>query len=456
MSVAGMRTRAEQALIDQFEVFSRGLPADDGALQSRRTALEAFKATGLPHRRIEEWKYTDLRSIVKDAYPPAEARSHGLDTVAVDRALGPFASLDAKRVVLVDGRCVAELSNFGLLEGDPVESCVTALGRRGRSDPQTRSALAATNPLTPLHDAYVTDGVLIRLTGADGLTSADLARQISKPLLIVHLHTARLPERVTTRTVIDVGPGHTITIVEVHCRIGDAPVQALSSTTVLAGAGATIDHVKVVRQGAGQTLHLGHTDIVLDARAMFRGFQLAMGQIIARQDVTVTFNQPDSKIDLAGLMLGRGQDHIDTTLVVEHRDTGCNSRELFKAVLEDDARAVFQGKVVVQPAAQKTDGKMMAQALMLSPRAEFDSKPELEIYADDVVCGHGSTVAELDPDHVFYLQTRGIPTAEARALLIQAFIGEPIDKVSDEAVRAALRAEAAAWLGSDPAADVAA
>jgi Fe-S cluster assembly protein SufD len=453
-----MRTRAEQALVEQFEVFSRDWPDKDAA-QSRRTALEAFKATGLPHRRIEEWKYTDLRSRVTDAYPPAEARPHGLDTATVDRALGPFASLDALRLVLLDGRFAPELSRLDGLDSEAGPTWVMALRQRGPSDPLSRplsrSALAASNLLTPLHDAYVTDGALVRLPGAGNLTATGVARRPSKPLLIVHLHTAKVPERVATRTEIDVGPGRAITIIEVHCRIGDAPVQALESTMVSAGADTNIDHVKVVRQGAGQTQHLGHTDVVLGQRASFRGFQMTMGQVLARHDVTVTFNQPDSKIDLAGLMLGRGEDHIDTTIVVEHRDTGSQSRELFKAVLEDEARAVFQGKVVVQPAAQKTDGKMMAQALMLSPRAEFDSKPELEIYADDVVCGHGSTVAELDPDHVFYLKTRGIPTAEARALLIHAFIGEPIDKVTDEALRSALRAEAAAWLGTSLAADVA-
>ena len=135
--------------------------------------------------------------------------------------------------------------------------------------------------------------------------------------------------------------------------------------------------------------------------------------------------QPDAKFDLSGLMLGRPPDHIDTTLVVDHTTTGCESRELFKAVLDDRARAVFQGKIVVAPQAQKTDGKQMAQALMLSEDAEFDSKPELEIYADDVVCGHGSTVSEIDPEMMFYLRSRGLPRDD------MVFVEEFFDEASD-------------------------
>ena len=131
-------------------------------------------------------------------------------------------------------------------------------------------------------------------------------------------------------------------------------------------------------------------------------------------------------------------EHVDTTLVVDHAVPHCESRELFKGVLDDRGRGVFQGKIIVRPDAQKTDGKQMAQALMLSPDAEFDSKPELEIYADDVVCGHGTTSAELDGDLLFYCMSRGIPENEARALLIESFVGEALDKVEHDGLRAAL------------------
>ena len=173
---------------------------------------------------------------------------------------------------------------------------------------------------------------------------------------------------------------------------------------------------------------------------------MVVGDGIVRNDLAVTFRGQHSTFDLGSAKLVGGHGHADTTLVVDHAVPHCTSRELVKSVLADTARAVFQGKVIVRPDAQKTDGKQMAQALMLSPDAEFDSKPELEIYADDVVCGHGSTSAEIDPELVFYLRSRGIPLEEAQAMLVESFIGEAIDKAEPETVQEALRAIARGWL----------
>jgi Fe-S cluster assembly protein SufD len=165
----------------------------------------------------------------------------------------------------------------------------------------------------------------------------------------------------------------------------------------------------------------------------------------------VKFGGGGGKLDISGLMLGRARQHIDTTLVIDHAVPGCESRELFKVVLDDTARAVFQGKVIVRPDAQKTDGKQMANALMLSEACEFDSKPELEIYADDVVCGHGATVAEIDPGQLFYLRARGIPKDQARAMLIESFAAASLDKLDDDAIRDALQSIAREWLSRAPA-----
>ena len=182
------------------------------------------------------------------------------------------------------------------------------------------------------------------------------------------------------------------------------------------------------------------------AGASYRAFQFTSGTAVARNGVDVTFKGEDAKIDVSGAFLARGSEHIDSTLVIDHAVPGCESRELFKGVLDDEARGIFQGKVIVRPDAQKTDGKQMAQVLMLSPNTEFDSKPELEIYADDVVCGHGSTSADLDEDLLFYCRSRGIPEPQARALLIESFVGEALEKVEAEDVREALTELARAWL----------
>jgi Fe-S cluster assembly protein SufD len=170
---------------------------------------------------------------------------------------------------------------------------------------------------------------------------------------------------------------------------------------------------------------------------------------VARSQVYLRFAGEGSAADISGAFLLRGQQHGDTTLLVEHRVPQCTSRELFKCVLDDEARGVFQGKIIVSPGAQKTDGKQMSGALLLSEGAEFDSKPELEIFADDVVCGHGATSGQINDDLLFYLEARGVPEAQARALLIQAFVGEALEKIDDEALRDALSRASAEWLGVD-------
>ena len=167
---------------------------------------------------------------------------------------------------------------------------------------------------------------------------------------------------------------------------------------------------------------------------------------LVRNQVFATYEGEDTKMDVSGAFLGSGDDHIDTTLVIDHAVANCESRELFKGVLDGRARGVFQGKVIVRQDAQKTDGKQMAQALMLSEDCEFDSKPELEIYADDVVCGHGSTSAQIDQDLVFYCRSRGIPEATAKAMLTESFVAEAIETVEDETLAAALLEIARGWL----------
>jgi Fe-S cluster assembly protein SufD len=167
-------------------------------------------------------------------------------------------------------------------------------------------------------------------------------------------------------------------------------------------------------------------------------FTLTSGAVLNRQNGTIEFHGPNAKAQVSGSYLLKGKQHADTRLVVDHKVPHCVSRELFKCVMDDNARGIFQGKVIVRPDAQKTDGKQSSHALLLSETAEFDAKPELEIYADDVVCGHGTTCGDLNHDHLFYLRSRGIPETEARSMLVQAFVAEAFETVENEAVREAL------------------
>jgi Fe-S cluster assembly protein SufD len=290
-----------------------------------------------------------------------------------------------------------------------------------------------------LNSAFVSDGIVLMVSEGT---------RLELPIHIVSIVDADKPVAAATRNIVRVGTGARVTVIESHVGVSVAETerQVAALTEFSVGEGAEAHHIQLVAGGT-DVIHLGQWDLSLAANAEYRGFQLTAGAGLARNQSHISFTGPDAKLDLSGLMLGRGRDHIDTTLVVNHTTTGCEGRELFKAVLDDRARAVFQGKVIVAPEAQKTDGKQMAQALMLSEDAEFDSKPELEIYADDVACGHGSTAAELDQDMLFYLRSRGIPLAQARAMLIESFATEALEKIEDEALREAARAIAIAWLG---------
>ena len=174
-------------------------------------------------------------------------------------------------------------------------------------------------------------------------------------------------------------------------------------------------------------------------------FQATLDGGLTRNQVEIRYDGDEAKADISGVALLSGKSHADLTLVMDHAALSCESRELFKTVLDDEGRAVFQGKVIVQPGAQKTDGEMMSKALLLSETAEFDSKPELEIYADDVLCGHGATTGQIDDDLLFYLKARGVPDEEARSLLIQAFVGEALELIDNDALRDYVINQTLAW-----------
>lgn len=441
MTIAVTKTDAETQLARQFEAVAGQLPGGDWMPAARAKAIHAFGRSGLPHRRIEAWKYTDLRTGIKTAYPPARCAAHDLDEATLRAALGPeLHGLRCLRFVLLNGRLVRSANREAESADVIAASLAGSLGQPGYEwiascfDPERQTE---DDPVVALNTAFVTDGLILRI--AAGV-------QLELPIHIVSVVTAETASSIATRHLIRVEAGARAMIVESHVEIGREGSQANSVVQVSVAPGGEAHHIKHVA-ALPLSSHLARWDIELGEGATYRGFQLTAGAGLLRNETHVSFSGPDAKLDLSGLMLGRGADHIDTTMIINHTTTGCEGRELFKAVLDDRARAVFQGKVVVAPDAQKTDGKQMAQALMLSDDAEFDSKPELEIYADDVVCGHGATVAELDADMLFYLRSRGIGIDEARRLLIESFAAEALERIEDELVRETMRAIALDWLG---------
>jgi len=435
-----MKTKAEQAISESFEVAAAKLPGSTAVQARRAQAIGAFSGLGLPHRRIEEWKYTDLRANLKDVLPAAVEDKTPLTIAELIVALGPLAHVDAHRIVFVNGHHRADLSDTADAAGLTISTIGKALQTASE---ETLAQLASTpeggDAVEALNTAFMTDGAIVEV--AKGAT-------VDKPLLVVFVRAGSDANAVTVRNLLNVGEGANATIIEADVvlpgAVRDAHLNTLTEVSV--GKGATLNHIKAAID-EGKSLHLSNWDVTLGTEASYRGFQFSSGLGFARNDINVLFDGEGSKLDLSGAYLARHSEHVDTTLVVDHAVPHCESRELFKGVLDGHGRGVFQGKIIVRPDAQKTDGKQMSQALMLSEDAEFDSKPELEIYADDVVCGHGTTSAELDSDLLFYCRSRGIPEKEARALMIESFIGEALDKVEHEGLREALASYAMQWLG---------
>jgi len=408
-------TAAETTLAQQFAA----LGSRDA---NRVAAFAAFAAEGLPTRRHEDWHYTDLRSAMTRAAPLASAPD--ADRIEAARALlARRERIGDLRFVLVDGRHVAQLSDSA-----PAGLSAGTLADTLRSE--RHGAVVA------LNDAFASNGLSLLVD-----EGVDLAQRIE----IVHCAHAKTAESAYSRVSIAVAPRARARIVERFIGAGPA-YQRNALTRLSVGSSAKVGLVTLVDDDA--ELHLESQIARLGEEAEFDAFALVAGGRLVRRQLFVGHRSPGAKIALGGLGLLDGRRHADTTLVVEHAAPRGRSREYYKHIVADEATGVYQGKVIVEPHAQKTDGGMKSQAILLSPNAVMNNKPELEIFADDVVCGHGATVGALDPEQLFYCEARGIPRAEAEAMLLEAFGADAIDRVEDAGIAEALRERMRAWLAA--------
>jgi Fe-S cluster assembly protein SufD len=431
-----IKTEAEQQLEAQWQGAKARLP---GPAALRTAAFQQFAATGLPHRRVEEWKYTDLRTLMRDAKPLAAPP----DAAARERARDAgklLGDVECRRLVFVDGAFVPEISQLDRLEaGLTIQSLATALGR---GDALVNARLGQVLPTVndvavALNTAFMGDGAVIHV--APGAT-------LERPLHLVFVASGTKPASIFTRSLMLVERGARAMIVESHEGVGD-DYQINTALELDVGDEAHVDHIKITSERAN-ALHVSSLLASVGARARFNTFAFTLGSAVVRNQLFIRFAGDGTVAGIRGASLLRGRQHVDTTLVAEHVAVGCQSRETFKSVLDEESRAVFQGKIIVAPRAQKTDAKMATHALLLSDTAEADNKPELEIFADDVQCGHGATAGALDDTLLFYLKARGIPAKEAQALLIQAFVGEAVEGIEHAGLREALMENVVAWLGA--------
>ncbi len=408
------RTAAELGLAEQF----RASP-DAAASPARAAAFRRFESAGLPTRRVESWHYTDLRDALAKAAPLAAPP----DDAAIAAAKGRLAKLPRltpTRLVLVHGVFAAALS-------DSPPAGVTL------AQPPASPTLPADDPMLALALALAPAGVAAAV--APGAKPS--------PIEIVHCFAGEGPRAVYSRLAIDVGADASAAFVERFIGAG-AETQRHASTAIDVAAGGALAHVAAIEDEPG--LHVESEVVRLAERAALDAFGFVAGGALVRRQIFARLVGEGGRIGLAGLGLLDGSRHSDTTLEVVHAAPRGESREFYRHIVADVATGVFQGKVIVQPGAQKTDGAMKSQAILLSPEATMNAKPELEIFADDVVCGHGATIGALDPEQLFYLQARGMPRAEAEAMLLEAFGAEAISRVADAELAEALLALTRDWL----------
>jgi Fe-S cluster assembly protein SufD len=434
--VTVMKTAAETALANAYTEARAHLPGGDAIAAQRAAAFDIFAKQGLPHRRVEDWKYTDLRALMRDAKPLANPPDAAAKARA--RTAGSLlGDVECRRIVFVDGAFVPELSDTAALEaGLTVGSLAAALADGDPTLAEKLGKLApASDVAVALNTALMGDGAVIRI-GA-GST-------IERPLHLIFVASEK-PAASFVRSLVVVERGARVMLIESHEGPAGSDYQVNAALELFVGAGAHVDHVKIIGEGT-DALHVSTLAAAIGAKARFNTFTFTIGGAVVRNQLFLNFNGEDTVAGIRGATLIKGRQHADTTLVANHIARNCQSREVFKSVLDDEAHGVFQGRIIVKPGAQQTDAKMMTRALLLSERAEADNKPELEIFADDVQCGHGATAGALDQELKFYLMARGIPAAEAEALLIQAFLGEAIEGIEHAGLREALMDSVSAWL----------
>jgi Fe-S cluster assembly protein SufD len=439
MNVVLAKTDTGRALSDPFEIASGRLPGAGKVVEFRRQAFDVYERNGLPHRRIEDWKYTDLRALMREVLPLAPAP----DAAALKRAsvaLNLHAIAGVRRLVLVDGIFAPKLSEGGNLEQGLGIRTLREVLEAGDTELQKQLfALGATDAMVALNGAMMTDGVVIDV--AEGAA-------LAQPLHIVHIASGAAPSAMFTRSLLKLGRNASATLVESYIAAeGMKSYQVHDSMVISIGDGARLDHVRLI-EDSRDAFNISSSGVTLGANARFNTFGMTSGSNVSRYQATIAFAGEGSRVETNGVNLLNGRQHADSTLFMDHAVANCASREVFRSVVDDRGHSVFQGRIIVRPDAQKTDAKMMTRALLLSDEAEADNKPELEIFADDVTCGHGATTGALDESLLFYLRARGLSEKEAQALLIQAFVGEAIESIANDALRELVIAAAERWLAA--------
>jgi Fe-S cluster assembly protein SufD len=403
--------------------------APDWLADVRAAAIARFAEIGFPTTREEDWKYTNVSPVVKPAFQPAFEVEDAPAPEATTVLLGDRA---ACRLVFVNGRFVAGASALPALpSGVRVKSLAAALRDGGDAVGRhlARHARFDQNGFTALSTAFLEDGAFVELADGSG---------VEEPIEIVFVSSARRGEvAVYPRLLVVGGRDSRASLVERF--VSDSPATTLSSPVaeIVLGDGARIFHVRVVSEGP-RAAHVATTQVLAGRNARYSSSAWTLGAAFSRHNLQVRLDGEGAECSLDGLYVGSGAEFVDNHTAIDHAVPHGTSRELYKGVLGGRARAVFNGKVIVRPNAQRSDAQQTNKNLLLSRTAEIDSKPELQIFADDVKCTHGAAIGQLDPEALFYLESRGIGAQAGRRLLTRGFANELLQRIESEPVRSAL------------------
>lgn len=408
-------------------IASLSMPEGGFTAAARADALARVRQMGLPGRRDEYWKFTRPDTLVQVGAPKA---------ALFDPKEAPvFDTVDRLRIVFVDGVFDKEASDDLTLEGLTIERLADVSDRDIHWAKDAYGAIEATvhdpvqRPLAALNTAFAQDGVLIHVTG-----------KVSKPVNISYMHRSETSDAYLHH-VIRMDEGSEMTLLE----NGPAAARFSKVLEIDVADGAKFHHIRTQgrdHERRAMSCIFGR----LGRESEFKSFTLTANGVMTRNECVLTLTGDDAIAHVAGACLGDGDFHHDDTVFVTHDAERCESRQVFKKVLRNGATGVFQGKILVQPGAQKTDGYQISQSLLLDGDSQFLAKPELEIYADDVACSHGSTSGAIDEDSLFYLRARGVPEAQAINMLVLAFLAEAVDEIENEEISDEILGRLSDWL----------
>lgn len=423
--------------VEQFERLERELAGSEPAAvrHLRLAAIARFDQIGFPTSRNEDWRFTSVADLLKVPFHPAPRLE---DSVISEEDLEPFGFGEAVHLVFVNGRLIERLSRIpplgpGVVFGSLADALVREPERL--TDSLGRVADFKDQTFTALNSAFFRDGAVLVIP--DGVA-------VEPPIHLLHVALGgAMPWVSYPRNLIVLGRGSRANVIEswigLPLQTGQEPTFTAAVTEVLLAADAVLDHVRIQREDR-QAFHFSNLAASLGASARFTTHLVSLGGGWVRNESRVRFGGQNAEATVNGLYFGRGTQHVDNHTVIDHALPHCASHELYKGILDDRARGVFNGKIFVRQDAQKTDAKQTNQTLLLSDDAVINTKPQLEIFADDVKCTHGATVGNLNEDALFYLRSRGLDVTEARALLTYAFANDILNRIAIAPVQQRLEA----------------